>query len=954
MKNRYARLILSFGLVLFASAQGCYSPDGKEVVAQDSTATAESELIRSPQPSYVTQDLASRGLSSPATGGDATVLDQEIFFDSRRDVWEDEWPTIGEDPSRWNESAASRQATHGLAPVETYGFQWLRSYARNATVVFTTKDDLDYIDPITGKYYAIKPAWALDSDRMRARLARMTQGWDLCPEQRFAEQIQGGRVPLIWCSGTLIDKNIILTASHCVRDSQTGIPDTPIEDVRVVFNYVVAHRGAEPSVDTHRDVFAVRELITLQKNGYDVSLLQLVSAVDGTTPISDLDPAYVPVPIWDADLPHADQRWRPGAAIGAGAKLPVKISPARARGWMTDRLFAGFASDADIYPGNSGGGFYDVDSGTLIGVVSQETPNKLTVRCPTDPDELDGVTYPDCWLTPGDRDAAEKDSEALNFMPAWSLDSKQNYVWRGCMKWSGFDVPHDEALAFEELLHSYWGLPDSVERGSPPVTVPAVSVALAKESSSTLGGMVMVGPTVRGIRQLICEPAATTGDRTTLVGTIVSTLSSAYDEARSLLTQANNQCIGNLCPSYSAYQAKLVASEIYLGALMPGEVPVGGVDPIIAKLRASVLCTKVVPQATMATWQDTPKLNPQTGRETTYHGTTLGAGNYFSTTRDGPGAVPDALYAVRVDNWTVLYADTFSGGAYLGAENSGTNFDTTLQLWQEVGASSSDSVSLDASNWTSVFTDPLDDSGCPGDEYTDFFQQSQMVGLLEPGKRYLLQVSGFYGEVGDYNLHVQATPSPMNGQIIDKDTPYTIETKNGVQYRVYTVNPLASPGTLDACDPVLPWRDECMYNAVPQIMCQGKNSGDWALIAKSCPLYRGSPYSFRVVGTSSLLTDYADDASAAVIEGHIQKSKEGYLCSDDTQKSMSFLGFKLPYRDNSAAIGEASFVSSVGGVEDTLNSGAAVRAFYAHQFTTDLNWSNLHVQLKIPEGAAHY
>lgn len=84
----------------------------------------EQRGIRNPASGRVDEELGSTG---------QTFLDPSNEFDDRRDAWEDEDPVIGEDPQFWNQAGAT-------APVKQFGYQWLRSYARNSTVAVLRRE----------------------------------------------------------------------------------------------------------------------------------------------------------------------------------------------------------------------------------------------------------------------------------------------------------------------------------------------------------------------------------------------------------------------------------------------------------------------------------------------------------------------------------------------------------------------------------------------------------------------------------------------------------------------------------------------------------------------------------------------------------------------------------------------------------------------------------------------
>jgi hypothetical protein len=192
-------------------------------------------------------------------------LDPAAVFDRRRDVWEDDFHVTGEDPAIWDQTGAAHQAIHGTRPVRQFGFQWMRSYARNSAIAFFDEKAVEEGSDGTVHLRTIaEMAAGPDAeDRHTRHMARAALGWDLCEEKRFADQIRGGAVPDAQCSGTLIDRNLVLTAAHCIRDEFTNELKQPLDQWRIVFNYVMPERGVLAPIERARDVYRVREVLSI-------------------------------------------------------------------------------------------------------------------------------------------------------------------------------------------------------------------------------------------------------------------------------------------------------------------------------------------------------------------------------------------------------------------------------------------------------------------------------------------------------------------------------------------------------------------------------------------------------------------------------------------------------------------------------------------------------------------
>jgi len=168
----------------------------------------------------------------------------------------------------------------------------------------------------------------------------------LCDGERFADQ-----PALANCSGTLIDRDIVLTAGHCVT-SQAACKGTAF-----VFNFYMASEG-ELATITADDVYTCRELLVQRdRDGIDYALVQLdrpVSLGRSTVPIRDpSDELSIGAPV---------------TIIGFGSGLPAKIDSG---GVVLDPRSGSmdyFRASVDAFGGNSGSGVFDAD-GNVAGIL---------------------------------------------------------------------------------------------------------------------------------------------------------------------------------------------------------------------------------------------------------------------------------------------------------------------------------------------------------------------------------------------------------------------------------------------------------------------------------------------------------------------------------------------------------------------------------------------------------
>lgn len=899
-RSRCVRQALVFALLSVGLVSGCSAPVGDEAVDQK-----RQPGIRSPLPQHVEDEI----------GDNNTFLDKSRAFDTRRDAWEDEWPVVGEDPDLWDQSGASHQAIHGTVPVRKYGFQWLRSYAQNSAIALFHEDTL--IENDDGSF-TLQPFRESPRIEAAAEIFRAANGWDLCSEERFSDQVQNVNYAQAFCSGTLVDQNLVLTAAHCFRDeiSNQIKNDREVEKLRVVFDYNVPYRGAIPTEVPRSAVFKVRERLSIHPSVIDMALFELLD-LDGN-PV-DVGNEYTPAPIWEEDeRPPGDHRiWRAAAAIGVGARLPQKISVSRSWGWFTDPAFHGVETQADIFKGNSGGGLYDVATGTLIGVLRQQSPPTLTTKCPED---LDTTLWPECLF----RGPGTEDTQSLFFVPKFAGATVDS--WTGCMKWA----PHDygtgeDARLFEQLMVEHWGL----------------ASAEVKIGINQQGGAV----SVNAIRRAACiEPSGSDEYATTLRAGVQTVV----DEAEDVMDDPDAHCGGSgqlSCPSRSVIGSR---SKF---ASFPGFFHTFDDHDPREFLSQSRLCTKTVPEPKVTEWLDLPEIHLESGREYTYHGSTRDGPFYYATDLDNGETTPDALYRIDPSSWTIFYADTFSGGEDLGFVNPGTNFDTTLMLLES--EATGDNVTLDPSNWGVLSL--ANDSGCnPGDSQVAFENQTQFVAVLPPGRKYMVMVSGVGGDFGEFHLHTQSMPAARNGTLLSPGDASLVLEQEGISYGVYSEDPFVAAGATDeGCDPDDEFDPQCIYDTHPQLQCQGGNAGDVAFVALSCPEFDTEQFRYLLQGQSSLGEGYFDDPVSAYWEGHAKHGHNGYVCSDDSTTRFSALPW-IPILVHSLN-SEISHVELAGdtAAETYMTSGAAARGFFASQWTSGLMWENLAYVLQLPDGAVH-
>lgn len=192
----------------------------------------------------------------------------------------------------------------------------LRSIARDASV-------------------ALMSATALNLDGGAVSLRAPSVGADLglCSGERFADQPSAA-----FCSGTLIDHDLVLTAGHCLKS------ESQCRTTRFVFDYALNEVG-EVTPPSTEAIYTCANLVTRvldSETGRDFAVVQLDRPATDRIPISIL-----------SDV-RTLRRGEPVVVVGYGLGLPAKVDQG---GSITD--ISGLATGSivvstDTFVGNSG------------------------------------------------------------------------------------------------------------------------------------------------------------------------------------------------------------------------------------------------------------------------------------------------------------------------------------------------------------------------------------------------------------------------------------------------------------------------------------------------------------------------------------------------------------------------------------------------------------------------
>jgi hypothetical protein len=179
----------------------------------------------------------------------------------------------------------------------------------------------------------------------------LQRAYNLCPTERFLSDLTPA-----WCSGTLIDDDLVLTAGHCITSNSV------CSGTRIVFNFYRTSATGMQTVTT-QDIFSCKSIVVRQQGtsggrNLDYAIVKLDRSAA---------PRFTPAPVRTATTGLAV-----GAnvtVIGSGSGIPFKID---AGGTVRDPR-AGtldyFIASTDTFGGNSGSGVYEMDGYTVAGIL---------------------------------------------------------------------------------------------------------------------------------------------------------------------------------------------------------------------------------------------------------------------------------------------------------------------------------------------------------------------------------------------------------------------------------------------------------------------------------------------------------------------------------------------------------------------------------------------------------
>ncbi len=179
----------------------------------------------------------------------------------------------------------------------------------------------------------------------------LQQAQNLCAGQRFLNDPRPA-----FCSGTLIDDDLVLTAGHCITSASA------CSSTRFVFKF---YRPTATTLETitTADIFSCQSIVARQQavvNGRNLDYA--VVRIDRPA-----TPRFTPAPIRAGASPLAVGQ--NVTVIGSGSGIPFKIdaggSVRDARAGTLDY----FVASTDTFGGNSGSGVYEMGGYTVAGIL---------------------------------------------------------------------------------------------------------------------------------------------------------------------------------------------------------------------------------------------------------------------------------------------------------------------------------------------------------------------------------------------------------------------------------------------------------------------------------------------------------------------------------------------------------------------------------------------------------
>jgi V8-like Glu-specific endopeptidase len=211
----------------------------------------------------------------------------------------------------------------------------LRALAQQATVALMNPSDFNASNP----------------NNVTFNGPTLQQAQNLCSSQRFLSDPTPA-----FCSGTLIDDDLVLTAGHCITSASA------CSSTRFVFKFYRPSATTLETVTT-ADIFSCQSIVVRQQavvNGRNLDYA--IVRIDRPA-----TPRFSPAPIRAATGPLA--AGQNVTVIGSGSGIPFKIDSGGSVRDPRAGTLDYFVASTDTFGGNSGSGVYEMSGYTVAGIL---------------------------------------------------------------------------------------------------------------------------------------------------------------------------------------------------------------------------------------------------------------------------------------------------------------------------------------------------------------------------------------------------------------------------------------------------------------------------------------------------------------------------------------------------------------------------------------------------------